>query len=160
MNMPKTPKSEDVIAQMVDTNGTQPANVLSVLTERLEKLSTRTPTATRSAPEKYNVGDNFQRWKKQVKICLENFLPERHPNLVLSRVWENDSPSELEKNLLEQLVLGSRSNNVRQHLLINPPSDVEMAVKRAEDTEKLMAATAANQECPTVGQDGAQEVGH
>ncbi|VDP94874.1 unnamed protein product [Echinostoma caproni] len=186
------------------------------------------PTAACSIPEKNNVGDNFQRWKKQVKIYLENFSPERHPNLALSllggeafdvvtetncmrggvtaetfaclrrlldspllpmeykkqlnarhqydgegvrsfvrelrrlasRAWENDSPPELEKKLLEQLVEGSRSNNVRRHLLINPPSDLEVAVKRAEDVEKLEAATVAPRECLAVRYDGAQEVGH
>ncbi|VDP90615.1 unnamed protein product [Echinostoma caproni] len=185
------------------------------------------PTAACSVPEKYNVGDNFQRWEKQVKIYLENFPPEHYTNFVLSllggdafdrvteedcirggvtaetcaclrrlldpslvpveykkpfnarhqfdcegvrsfvrelrrlasRAWENDSPSELEK-LLEQLVMGSRSNNVRRHLLMNPPSNLEMAVKRAEDLEKLEAATAAPRECLAVGHDGAQEVGH
>ncbi|VDP95681.1 unnamed protein product [Echinostoma caproni] len=82
--MPETPKSEDATGQTVDTGGTQLANVLSALTERLEKLSTMEPAAACSVPEKYNVGDKFQRWEKQVKIYVENFPPERHPNLVLS----------------------------------------------------------------------------
>ncbi|VDP40087.1 unnamed protein product [Echinostoma caproni] len=77
-----------------------------------------------------------------------------------SRAWENDSPSELEKKLLEQLVKGSRSNNEQRHLLMNPPSDLEMAVKRAEDLEKLEAATVAPRECLAVGHDCAQEIGH
>ncbi|VDP91725.1 unnamed protein product [Echinostoma caproni] len=63
-----------------------------------------------------------------------------------SREWENDSPSELEKKLLEQIVEGSRSNN--------------MAVKPVEDLEKLEAATAAPRECLVVVHDDAQEVGH
>ncbi|VDP95680.1 unnamed protein product [Echinostoma caproni] len=71
-----------------------------------------------------------------------------------SRAWE------LEKKLLEQLVEGFRSNNVRRHLLLHPLSDLEMAVKRVEDLEKLEAATAAPRECLAVGHYGAQEVGH
>ncbi|VDP94668.1 unnamed protein product [Echinostoma caproni] len=76
-----------------------------------------------------------------------------------SRAWENDMPAELEK-LLEQLVEGSRSNNVRRHLLLHPLEDFEMAVKRVEDLEKLEAVTAAPQEYLAVGHYGAQEVGH
>ncbi|VDP89823.1 unnamed protein product [Echinostoma caproni] len=41
---------------------------------------------------------------------------------------------------------------------MNPSLYLEMAVKRAEYLEKLEAATAAPQECPAVGHDGAQEV--
>ncbi|VDP92868.1 unnamed protein product [Echinostoma caproni] len=220
--MLKTPKSKDATAQTVDTGGTQLANVLSALTERLEKLSTMGPTAACSVPEKYNFGDNCQRWEKQVKIYLENFPPERHPNLVLSlpggeafdvvteadcmkggvtaetfaclrrllnlpllpmeyrkrfnvrhqydgegvqsfvgelrqltnRAWENGTPTELEK-LLEQLVEGSISNNVRRDLLLHPLADLKMAVKRVEHLEKLEAATAAIQECLAVGHHGA-----
>ncbi|VDP86034.1 unnamed protein product [Echinostoma caproni] len=77
-----------------------------------------------------------------------------------SRAWENDTPAELEKKLLEQLVEGSRSNNVRRHLLLHPLADLEMAVKRVEDLEKLEAANAAPRECLAVGHYGAQEVGH
>ncbi|VDP50739.1 unnamed protein product [Echinostoma caproni] len=185
------------------------------------------PTVACSVPEKYNVGDNFQRWEKQAKIYLENFLPERHPNLVLSllggeafdvvteadcmkggviaekfacprrlldspllpmeykkqfnarhqydgegaqsfvrelrrlasRACENDWPLELER-LLEQLVDGSRINNVRRHLLLHLLADLDMAVKRVEDMEKPEAATAAPRECLAVGHYGAREVGH
>ncbi|VDP93162.1 unnamed protein product [Echinostoma caproni] len=74
-----------------------------------------------------------------------------------SRAFENDWPAEVEKKLLEQLAEGSRSNNVRRHLLMNPPSDLEGDVKRAEDMEKLEAATAAPGECLAVGHDGAQK---
>ncbi|VDP93688.1 unnamed protein product [Echinostoma caproni] len=88
---------------------------------------------------------------------VRNFV--RELRRLVSRTWENDSPSEL-KTLLEQLVEESISNNIRRHLLLNPPPDLKMAVKRVEDLEKLEAATAALRECLAVGHDGAQEVGH
>ncbi|VDP90047.1 unnamed protein product [Echinostoma caproni] len=62
--------------------------------------------------------------------------------------------------LLEQLVEGTRSSNVRRHLLLHPQSELDTAVKRIEDLEKLEAATSKLRECTTVGRDGGKEVGH
>ncbi|VDP93387.1 unnamed protein product [Echinostoma caproni] len=111
--MLKTPKSEDATAQTMDTDGTQLANVLR-------------------SNSKYSINTTARACEVLCENCAD--WPAEHGKMI--------RPSELEK-LLEQLIKGSRSNNVRRHLLMNPPSDLEMAVKRAEDMEKLEAGTVA-----------------